>query len=373
MRLADFILRDMERIMSEWQTFAATRLPAAASMSGLALRDHAEAVLQAIVKDLSTPQSAAAQLAKSRGAAPHLIDAPETAAQTHGLLRAQSGFDINQMVSEYRALRASVLRTWFEECGAQQPDQDDIVRFNEAIDQALAESVAYFSHRVERAHNLFLGMLGHDMRTPLQAIQMTATYLGRVNAGAPVSAAAARLTMSGKRMQTLLDDLVGFNRVNLGLGIPVNFQPGDLGLMLEEEVSQLRAAHPDRRIELKVHGPTHGSWDATYLQRMLDNLVGNALKYGSQHAPVLVVVTGEPRDVVVEVHNEGAPIDLQTLEDLFDPLKRGLHDDGPERSDSHLGLGLYIAREVAKAHGGELRARSQNNETVFVARLARRN
>jgi signal transduction histidine kinase len=221
MRLSDFIVRDMQAILTQWEAFAASRLPAANGMTSLALRDHAQQILEAVVKDLSTPQTAEAQAAKSMGRAPKLLNATETAAQTHGMLRAQSGFEINQMASEYRALRASVLRLWMDACQPETPNLDDMIRFNEAIDQALAESIAYFSDKVDEARNLLLGMLGHDMRTPLQAIQMTATYLGALNAGEKVSMAAARLINSGSRMKSLLDELVEFNRAKLGLGIRV--------------------------------------------------------------------------------------------------------------------------------------------------------
>jgi signal transduction histidine kinase len=371
MRLADFILCETERIVNEWEAFAATRLPAAQWMTPLALRDHAEQILRAIAQDLTGPQTPAEQLSKSRGDAPQLAGAPETAAQTHGLLRAKSGFNINQMASEYRALRASVLRLWMDACAPQAPSMDDIIRFNEAIDQALAESISFYSERVDQARDLFLGMLGHDMRTPLQAIQMTATHLTQLDAGETVSEAATRLMRSGARMQSLLDDLVEFNRINLGLGIPVNRKPSDIGELFADEVAELRAAHPDRRIELEVHGSAAGSWDRICLQRLLGNLVVNAVKYGSQDSPVRVVVIGGDQDVVVEVHNSGVPIEPSMLQSLFDPLRRGLHQDELDRRQGSLGLGLYISREVAKAHGGGIEARSDLSETVFVARLPR--
>ncbi len=128
MRLADFILRDMETIVVQWEAFAGTLLPAAANMKSLALRDHAQQILQAVAKDLSTAQSREAQAEKSMGRAPVLIGAPETAAQTHALLRARGGFDINQLAAEYRALRASVLRLWMDECQPEAPDPDDVIR-----------------------------------------------------------------------------------------------------------------------------------------------------------------------------------------------------------------------------------------------------
>src|SRR5206468_252060 len=117
------------------------------------------------------------QLQKSKGLAPKIVNAPETAAQTHALLRAQSGFSMTQLAAEYRALRASVLRLWMDDCAPAAPCLDYIIRFNEAIDQALAESIEFFVGRVQRSRDLFLGMLGHDLRNPLQSIQMTASYL----------------------------------------------------------------------------------------------------------------------------------------------------------------------------------------------------
>ncbi|SOE94073.1 His Kinase A (phospho-acceptor) domain-containing protein [Burkholderia sp. D7] len=219
MRLADFILRDMETILGQWEGFALTLLPAPADMKSLALRDHARQILEAVAKDLSTSQTKEAQLEKSMGRAPRLIGAPETAAQTRAVLRARGGFDINQLAAEYRALRASVLRSWIDECQPEAPHADDVIRFNEAIDQALAESIGFFSVQVDQARNLLLGMLGHDMRSPLQTIQMTAVYLANLNAGDKVSGAASRLIRSGARMQALLGDMLDFNRTNLGLGV----------------------------------------------------------------------------------------------------------------------------------------------------------
>ena len=247
MRLATFISRDMDAILTQWEAFASSRLPAASNMTALALRDHAKQILEAVVKDLSTSQSAEAQAAKSMGRAPPLIEALETAAQTHGFLRAKSGFDIKQMASEYRALRASVLRLWTNACQPEPPDLDDMIRFNEAIDQALAESIAFFSDKVDEARNLLLGMLGHDMRSPLLSIQMTASYLSELNAGEKVSNAASRLIASGARMKSLLDELVEFNRARLGLGIqvcPTHVNVSDLFEdELREQFRRLDAAH----------------------------------------------------------------------------------------------------------------------------------
>ena len=372
MRLTDFISRNMQAILAQWEAFAATRMPAATGMTSLALRDHAQQILEAVVKDLSAPQTPEAQSAKSMGRAPQLIDALETAAQTHGILRAQSGFDIKQMASEYRALRASVLRLWTQACQPEPTDLDDMIRFNEAIDQALCESIAFFSDKVDESRNLLLGTLGHDMRTPLQSIQMTASYLGALNAGEKVSKAASRLINSGARIKALLDELVEFNRAQLGLGIHVSPSNVDVADLFADELQELRAAHPGREFVLNVTGDTKGFWDGPRLQRLLGNLVVNAVKYGLKDAPVSVVVAGDKDGLRFEVRNTGPAIEQSTLEQLFAPLQRGEHGENKYDSEAGLGLGLYIAREIAKAHGGEIEAHSEGTETVFAVRLPRR-
>jgi signal transduction histidine kinase len=371
MRLADFILRDMEAIVAQWEAFAAT-LPAAANLESPALRDHAQQILMAVAQDLTTAQTREAQLEKSIRNAPKLIGAPATAAQTHALLRARSGFDINQLAAEYRALRASVLRLWIDDCEPEVPHLDDMIRFNEAIDQALAESVGFFSEQVDRARNLFLGMLGHDMRSPLQTIQMTALYLARLNAGEQIMGAASRLINSGARMQALLNDMLDFNRTKLGVGIDIVPSAVDLAKLVVDELDQLRAAHPQHRLDLEVAGDTRGVWDGQRLQQLLANLVMNAIKYGAPGAPVRVVVTGDTAEVRIEVKNSGEAIDTLTLTRIFDPLQRGPHREDRLKADGSLGLGLYIAREIAKAHRGEINARSDETETVFTVRLPRR-
>ncbi|WP_158899586.1 sensor histidine kinase KdpD [Burkholderia sp. L27(2015)] len=371
MRLADFISRDMEPILAQWEAFAATLLPAAADMESSALRDYGQQILLAVVKDLRTSQTREAQREKSLGGTLGPIDAAETAAQTHAVLRARAGFDINQLLAEYRALRASVLRLWMDECALEAPDLDDVIRFNEAIDQAISESVTVFSAQVEQSRNLLLGMLGHDLRSPLQAIQVTASYLGALNAGERVSEAAGRLIRSGARMQALLDDLTDFNRTKLGLGINVTSTSVNLADVLADELDVLRSVHPDRQIELQVNGNLQGVWDGRRLQQLLGNLVLNAIKYGAKDTPVRVDATGDGTHVHIDVRNCGPAIERAMLASIFDPLTQGPDHQSKSGTAGSLGLGLYIASEIAKAHHGSIEARSDETETSFSVSLPR--
>jgi signal transduction histidine kinase len=371
MQLAQFILRDMEAILKEWESFAATQLPPAADMDSPALRDHAELILTAVVEDLSTPQDESARVLKSKGLARGPIDARHTAAETHALLRAQSGFNINQMISEYRALRASVLHLWANACEPSGTNAPDMIRFNEAIDQAVAESVAFFDAQIEHERNLFLGMLGHDMRSPLQVIEMTTTYLSKLSAGNEVETCAARLSKSTRSIKALLDDLIDFNRTKLGLGISIAPGAVDLQTAFTSEIDQLRVAYPNRLIELEANGNVSGVWDINRINQLLGNLVVNALKYGAFTSPVKIALKGLPAEVCFSVHNYGPTIDPALLSQIFEPLKRGTDRHLVSASDASMGLGLYIAREIVNAHGGTIAATSSDNETVFTVRLPR--
>lgn len=371
MRLADFILDRMQEILAEWDSFAATLLPAAGDMTPRALRDHAQNILLAIVKDLRTAQTRKEQAEKSKGNAVEVAGTPDTAAQTHAVLRARSSFDINQLVAEYRALRASVLRLWMDAHPLEKDGVADMIRFNEAIDQAIAESVSHFHLSVERYRNLLLGMLGHDMRNPLNAIQLTATYLATLDAGDEVSEAALQVVRSGESMQVLLDDLVDFNRTNLGLELRVVPSETDLAKVLTDELAQLRAAHPRHRIELTTSLENSGHWDGGRLQQLLRNLVSNAIKYGSPDQPVLVTLHCQPTDVCLKVSNRGPTIDPADVGRIFNPLERAVVQRGSSQTPEGLGLGLFIVREIAHAHGGRVEVLSEQGETTFTVHLPR--
>lgn len=209
------------------------------------------------------------------------------------------------------------------------------------------------------------------MRSPLQTITATATYLSAIQAGERVSDAASRLIRSGARINALLDDLLDFSRAQLRLGIRITRGDIDAASLFAEEVSQLRAAHPGRVIELEVQGNCRGAWDGLRLQQLLGNLVENAIKYGKPDAAVRVIVTADPNELRFEVRNEGSSIEPSTLEEIFEPLKRGEPTDDGTHS-AGLGLGLYIAREIAKGHGGDVRAQSINGQTTFAVLLPRR-
>src|SRR5215210_68246 len=236
MRLAAFILANREPILAEWETFARTCAPAGHAMDIAALRDHAGAMLTVIAADLGEPQTRLAQSEKSKGRAPEGDPAVVTAAGEHGAGRADSGFTVDQMVAEYRALRASVIRLWTKAEGALETgDIEDLTRFNEAIDQSLAESVESFNQNVEEAKETFLAILGHDLRTPLGAIRTSAEFMLEANElKDPHRTLVARIADSARRSVTMVGDLLDFTRSRLGGGIPVVRSETEMGAVVRD-------------------------------------------------------------------------------------------------------------------------------------------
>jgi signal transduction histidine kinase len=224
---------------------------------------------------------------------------------------------------------------------------------------------------MELSRNLFLGMLGHDMRTPLNAIVATASYLAALNAGEQVSVAAERLIRSGASMRALLNDLIDYNRTQLGLGMNVKPADIDLAEALADELEQLRGAYANRRIEFAVTGDTRGAWDGGRLKQVLRNLVSNAIEYASADTPVRVTLVGEQAEVRLEVANEGSVIDPSLRNQLFEPLKRGVVKTASHEDHEGLGLGLFIVREIARAHGGRVEVHCDAGQTVFAVSLPR--
>lgn len=368
MRLADFIDANMPAILAEWELFASSLLPAAAGMDGIALRDHAEQILLAIAKDLRSPQTRPEQSAKAQGRAPLRLLATETAAQVHATLRATGGFTIRQLVAEYRALRASVLRLWGDSAAHGPEAMEDAGRFNEAIDQAIAESVDYFTSEMDRWRAIFLGVLGHDLRSPLNALLLTSRLIAALSAGTPVSQHTERLMRSGERMSQLLDDLLDYNRISLDIGIRVTPEPIDLTTACREEIELQRAALPTSTIEFTTDGDMQGSWDASRIRQVVSNLVINAAKYGEPSGMIRVSLRNQGAQVHLTVDNTGPGIPKELMNALFEPLRRhaGAEAQGERVS---LGLGLFIVRQIALAHGGSVAVESADGRTRFTVTL----
>jgi len=359
MRLAEFISANSAAIVAEAVSYART-LPPLFNEKEELLRDHIPRILDAIVLDLNQGQSKEEAHAKSLGDAPILPGAAETAAEAHGRLRAKSGLTIAQLVAEYRALRASVLRLWADA----NPDMSlakDVVRFDEAIDQAIAESITLFSKEVDQLRNLFLGVLGHDLRGPLNAILLTSQLISKLAEDPKISAPLGTLIRSGRRMASLLDTLLEYNRTMLGSGMLVQRKEVDLAPECVAELEVLTAALPNAKLTLNCSGDLRGDFDASRVREAMSNLVSNASVYGAK-ALIAIDVVDLGQTVSLKVSNAGPQISAEDIAGLFEPLRRG--SNAPTER-TNLGLGLFIVQQIAQAHGGRIECTSNTDLTVF--------
>jgi signal transduction histidine kinase len=354
MRLSEFLRTSQQAIIAYSMDYAA-KIPAlsGSKVSLEILRDHLPLILDEIARDLEQPQTRAESVLKSRGLG--LLPSDTTAAQLHGKSRAVSGLTIEQLVAEFRVLRSSVLRQWSDACTPDEFTSEDTMRFNEAIDQAVAESVAFFNAEVEHWRALLLGVVGHDLRGPLNGVLLTSEVLMREAKNTPFATRVEAIVRSGKRMGALLDSLLEYNKASLGTGMVLHLAPGDLVNACREELSLLRASLPDREITFTCPEECDLNVDFSRIREALANLVFNAAQHGVAGCAIDVKLEQSSGEVHLSVTNAAETIEPFTLQGLFEPLRqRALHRSGAQTRN--LGLGLFIVRAIARAHGGDATA-----------------
>lgn len=376
MRLSGFIVQNVDRIVDEWESFAATLTPAADSLNRVELRDHAKAILLAAARDMNTAQTKAEQIAKAQGEELGKTPTLDRAAASHGELRHNVGFDLVQMTSEFRHLRATVIRFWVDSLTSPEIGYfTDMIRFNEAIDEALAESTAAYAERVNRSRDIFLAILGHDLRAPLQAIGMSSEILMRKTAISEADMAyVKRIKSSTRHMSTMVGDLLEFVRSRLGASLPVERKPMEMTAACRDAIDAASAGQPDCDPAFSTSGDTQGEWDRGRIDQMLQNLIGNALQHGAATHKISVTLIGGDTHVSLSVHNDGEPIAQEAIGSIFDPLVRSLNEDaGTHNPSTSLGLGLFIVKEVVNAHGGSITVTSNFGDgTTFTVVLPKK-
>ncbi|SEJ51675.1 sensor histidine kinase [Frateuria terrea] len=373
MKLSDFICAHMDEILQHWDAFARKIAPPGNQLSARALRDHAQTMLVHIARGMRESQTPEEQRLKSEGGGQNAGSTVSAAAE-HGIQRQTKDFTLLQLSAEFRALRATVLRLWLPT--VPQGDLDtvrDLMRFNEGIDQALAESIVSYSKRTQQTRDLFLAVLGHDLRSPLAGILLAGDMLAQGDVRPEkVAQLGANLARSAHVMRHIVDDLIGYTRSQLAEGLPTAPEDCDLRQVLESAIADATATYPGNRFELRAAQGLVGRYDPTRLYQMFLNLLVNAGRHSRDQAPVIVQACAEADAYVVDITNQGEPIPPDKLESIFRPLVQLSDEDGVARSGTSLGLGLFIAREVARVHDGSITASSSASDgTTFTVTLPR--
>ena len=370
MRLSTFITERMGDILVEWDNYALTMTPAADNMSLKSLRDHAESMLREIARDLACTQTASEQFNKSQGTEDGSASSP---ASKHGDMRHADCFTLLQLSSEFRALRATVLRMWLPVVETNASETlDDVVRFNEAIDQAFAESIVTFSSRTERTRDMYDAILGHDLRGPLATMTMAGVLLGTPLTESGTAKVAETVTRSARFMTAMVDDLLVLSRIKLSKAMQIKREPVDIVALCEAAVDDANSMHPHFKYVVTVRGRRDANLDPVRMHQLLVNVLGNAGQHGAKGEPILVEIEGTDTGIGFSVANKGRRIEPEAMRTMFEPMTQLVPDErssAPVRTS--LGLGLHIAREIAAAHDGDIAVKSDEACTTFIARLPR--
>ncbi len=418
MRLADFILANIEPILVEWEVFARSIWPGTAAADPATLRDHAQDMLLATASAMKSAQTTRERSERSRGRGEdgsHDADVNRASA-AHGAERVESGFDLASLIAEYRALRASVIRLWRE--SQPRPDHndlDDVSRFHESIDRSLAGAVLAYTQMVEaerkaaldgqnrhaielreaneallvssvrqhelteqardaatalgeakeqaeaanRSKDVFLATLSHEIRTPLNAILGWAQVLNSGGADAEdVREAAEVIERNARAQAALIEDVLDVSRIVSGK-IRLEMQPCNLEEILAEAVDSVRASAEAKKIKLStaIDSSAAGvACDPTRMQQVAWNLLSNAIKFTQVGGEIHLQCAREEGSIRFEVRDNGPGISAEVLPHVFERFRQG--DDGIKRSFGGLGLGLSIVRHLVEMHGGTVTASS---------------
>ncbi len=380
MGLSAFIKNNVDALVADWEATAHT-LPAARTMTAPALHGHCRGILLAVAADMSLPPSDGQGVAPSEAVAATPASTRNatsaTSATEQGALQQRAGSDMAQLFAEFRALRKQVMLYWqgSSEQASGAAAMADAIRFNECMDQALADSVHRHAGELDASRDRFLAVLGHDLRGPLSGINMSVMLLAKAGLSEDSRhQAAARIKRASAEMTHLVTDLLEYARSRTGVGIPISRAACNLGPVCEAALEPMRAGWPEQLFAEQMSGDLNLQADADRLKQALSNLLSNAAQHSDRSAPVTLSASGEVDAVVLKVSNAGEAISPDALQAIFEPLVQAPGASAPahEHPKNSLGLGLFIVREIVLGHGGSVSVESSAAAgTVFTVRLPR--
>ena len=362
MQLSTFIVARLDTIVEEWQAFGRLLAQYLDRSEAAELRDCLEGVLLAIARDMER-DSADALVRCRAGATAHEVGADGLPSIRHGRLRQKYGIGAGQLVEEFGALRATVLARWYFS-GARKDSGSVLhqsLRFNQAIDAALRDSAEGFTQALTAARDTYLFTLAQDLRNPLSAIHVASTVLARPDFGPEIRRNSSRRVRAAlTQMDGLVSDLLEYTRRRSASGIPVDQSSCDLKHVCEASIETVGTSHPARVFLLDASDDLVLSADASRIQQALSNLLHNAVQHGDGQSVIKLEASADGAGVSLSVWNAGGSIPEASLEAIFEPWVRvpGVASHASDRLPTSLGLGLFIAREIVVAHGGNIAATS---------------
>lgn len=219
-----------------------------------------------------------------------------------------------------------------------------------------------------RVNEMFMAILSHDLRTPLMSITAAATVLKRQPDADKVCAMAERMLSSSQRMGRMIEDLLDVTRIRHAGGLALQLAPANMQALVQRTLDEVQTSFPDRVIESTLQGDLTGVWDAERLCQVVTNLVGNAIHHGNPDQPVHIAVNGTQAEIVTVTVANGGTIAPELIAHLFDPFHGREREPGRHQG---LGLGLFIAHQIVRAHRGQIEVFSRDGTTRFSVELPR--
>lgn len=345
-----FLRAEVERIANAWEAEVLVQLPELGRLHRAALIDHLPEFLLGLASWVDGD--------------PDLGRRGFTAlAYGHAMTRLGHGITLAALSTEHQVLRRVILRELLQ-LDSSRHVREALILLNEGMDVAINDSIKLYTESREQVRERFVSILGHDLHNPLHAVALASASIAATPCGEPKHARmAALIQRSAERMMRIISDVIDFAHAQLGDGIPMVPKPCVMGELCEEVIGELRLVHPGRELQLVTSGDTRGHWDCDRLTQLLGNLVSNALNHGADPVVVRVEEAPDRLSVRLRVENRGAAIPTAELATLFDPFRHGRADSSHARE--RLGLGLFIVRQIALAHGATIDVSSDDDLTAF--------
>ena len=337
-QLAHQLREKIPDIMDIWERMVRNALSAARSLQASDLKDSLPEVLENLAQAMECNDG---------------CDHPEVKiAREHGKERSQfPQYTIEQIILEYRFLRRAI----FQVLEGDIPDRELDIILN-AIEVGISEAASEFSKQQHQFREQFISTLAHDLRNPLTALKMNAEMILRnPEKVGPVQTLATRILEISTRTDCMIQDLLDSNLVQIGKTLPLEIKKFELRSLMKSIVDDMKTIYGERFI-LNEGNPIFGYWDASLLQRAIENLITNAIKYGDPKGLVKVTILPWDEKVEISVHNEGPPIPAVEQDMIFNHSYRATHAHGG------WGIGLHLVKGAAEAHGGVVSVVSRENE-----------
>jgi len=236
----------------------------------------------------------------------------------------------------------------------------------EAVDRLAASEARLLSEReTSELREQFIAVLGHDLRNPLASIAAGTKMLAREGSKAATGEILGLMQKSVARMSALIDNVLDFARGRLGSGITLKRAPQSLQPVLNQVIAEFRTSSPERKIATNFDLPQAVNCDGGRIAQLFSNLLGNSVTHGTAARPIQVQARTHDGAFELSVANSGQPIPAEAMDRLFQPFYRV----SAQEAHQGLGLGLYIASEIARAHGGSIDVTSSPQETRFTFRM----